>query len=253
MSKKKQLKTVSSNNIVTLDAAQAISPVQAALQSGADPDQLLKFMELQERYDANEAKKAFVLAMSKFRADCPTIEKTEDGHNCKYATIAGTLAQIKALLAEHGLSHSWRMTQENQLITVTCIVTHSMGHSEQTSITAPPDTAGSIKGIQGIGSTITYLERYTLTALLGLASGEKDDDGQAAIGSAERITEDQELTLHSMLTDAGMDADKFERYASRTIGAAGFADIRADQYDYVVKLANDAIKMKQEKDNADNS
>ena len=247
MNEKTEIAEVEKAEIIPLASNQAISPIQAAMQSGASPAELLQFMELQERFDANEAKKAFVLQMSKFRAVCPTIEKTESGHNCTYASIAGTLRQIKGLLADHGFSHSWRTTQDDaKNITVTCIVTHSQGHSEETSITAPPDTAGSIKGIQGIGSTITYLERYTLTALLGLASGDKDDDGQAAI--APRITEEQELELYAMLTDADMDADKFERYASKTIGAAGFSDIRADQYDYVVKLAKDAIKMKQEKD-----
>jgi hypothetical protein len=54
-----------------------------------------------------------------------------------------------------------------------------MGHSERTTLSATADTSGSKNSIQAIGSTVTYLQRYTLLAAVGLAAG-GDDDGQAA-------------------------------------------------------------------------
>lgn len=242
---KKQLKSIPAA-IVDTTIPQALSPVQAAMQSGASPTELLEFMKLQERFDNNQAKKAFVLAMSKFRADCPTMEKTEKGHNHKYASISGMLVQIKSLLAENGLSHSWRMSQANDLITVTCIVTHSQGHSEETSITAPPDNGGSIKGIKGIGSTITYLERYTLTALLGLASGERDDDGDASI--SPRISDDQAVGLHAMLIDGGLTLDgamRVEAYVGKKLKCSGFEGVAEVAYDDALYICNESIKRKQ--------
>ena len=55
-----------------------------------------------------------------------------------------------------------------------------MGHSEAVSIAGPLDDSGQKNGIQQIGSTITYLERYTLMAIMGLAAHDQDDDGIAS-------------------------------------------------------------------------
>ena len=49
-------------------------------------------------------------------------------------------------------------------------------HIRETS----PDDSGGKNPIQSIGSTITYLERYTILALTGLATKEQDDDGKSA-------------------------------------------------------------------------
>ena len=153
------------------------SMLQLAVEQGADIDKLEKLMALQERWESNAAKKAYVSAMSNFRRECPPIAKTRTGHNTKYAGLAETLDQIKNLLADCGLSHSWQTQQNDALVSVTCTVTHEGGHSESTSLSAAPDTSGSKNSIQAVGSTVSYLERYTLFAILGLASQDMDTDG----------------------------------------------------------------------------
>lgn len=162
-------------------SAPAVTPAQMlsmAVEQGADLDKLEKLMELQDRWEASQAKKAYVVAMSEFRRECPTIEKTRSGHNTKYAGLSESIDQIKSLLAQCGLSHSWRTEQSDALVKVTCTVTHIEGHSENTSLSGAPDTSGSKNSIQAIGSTVSYLQRYTLFAILGLASQEMDTDGQ---------------------------------------------------------------------------
>ena len=47
---------------------------------------------------------------------------------------------------------------------------------ESTTLSGPPDTTGSKNDLQSIGSTISYLQRYTLLALTGLATFDMDDD-----------------------------------------------------------------------------
>jgi len=151
--------------------------LQIAVEQNADLDKLEKLMELQERWDANQAKKSYVAAMSDFRRECPSIAKTKTGHNTKYAGLAESIDQIKDLLSGCGLSHSWHTVQDGDNVTVTCTVTHVDGHSDSTSLAAGPDTSGSKNSIQALGSTVSYLQRYTLFAILGLASQEMDDDG----------------------------------------------------------------------------
>jgi hypothetical protein len=65
-------------------------------------------------------------------------------------------------------------------IAVTCVLTHKMGHSEETTLKAIPDTSGNKNTVQAIGSTVTYLERYTLLAAMGMAAAGMDNDGRMA-------------------------------------------------------------------------
>jgi hypothetical protein len=81
-------------------------------------------------------------------------------------------------MSKHGLSHSWDVRQEGTRIVVTCRLSHELGHSETVTMEGLADQSGNKNSIQQLGSTVSYLQRYTLKAILGLAS--VDDDGQQA-------------------------------------------------------------------------
>ena len=85
--------------------------------------------------------------------------------------------KISKALSVHGLSATWK-TNQNDLIEVTCIITHAAGYSESTTLKAAPDSSGGKNAIQAIGSTVSYLERYTILALTGLATHDQDNDGR---------------------------------------------------------------------------
>ncbi len=169
---------------------QAESPLAAAamlLQKAdgkIDVGQLEALLKVQMQYEANEAKKAYVVAMAAFKADPPEIfkDKTVSFGQTSYshATLSNVTALINKALSGHGLTASWVTSQENGSVKVTCKITHVFGHSEETCLSAAPDKSGSKNDIQAIGSTVTYLQRYTLLALTGLATSEQDDDGKGA-------------------------------------------------------------------------
>lgn len=182
---------VKENNIVSVEQ----SPLAAAerlLNAGADLDKIEKMLELQERFEQMQAKKAYTQAMAAFKADPPKINKdkrvgfeskrTGGATSYSHASLGNVTEKINKALAEHGLSAAWK-TGQNQnanAITVTCTITHKLGYSESTSLTAGSDNSGNKNSIQAIGSTITYLQRYTLLALTGLATHDQDDDGKTA-------------------------------------------------------------------------
>jgi len=170
-----ELKVVEQTEITQVTPMSMIK--EGMQQDNVDVGKMEKLWELQQQYEATQARKAFVSAMAKFREECPAIIKTKQAHNSKYAGLAETLAQIKVIESECGLSHSWRTDSKGGTVEVTCVVTHSQGHSEQTTLIADPDKSGSKNSIQAIGSSVTYLQRYTLFSLLGLASSEDDIDG----------------------------------------------------------------------------
>ncbi len=174
--------------------------LQMAVAKGSDLEQLQKLMDLQERWEKNEARKAYVQALAEFKKNPPRIVKDKavsfgsGKTSYKHATLDNASEQIGHALSEHGLSHRWDVNQlDGGLIKVTCILTHQQGHSENVSMQATPDTSGSKNSIQAIGSTVSYLQRYTLFAATGLAPKDAiaDDDGRG--GDAHSISESQKM------------------------------------------------------------
>jgi hypothetical protein len=176
--------------------------IRMAVSGGADLVQLEKLLELQERWEKNEARKEYHKSMSEFKKNPPVIDKDKKvsfgNTHYNHASLANVVQKITAELSKYGLSASWNTNQTDK-ISVTCRITHFAGHSEETTLCAPADASGSKNAIQSIGSTITYLERYTLLAALGLATKEQDDDGQ----KSEPITSKQLSELRDMLISIG--------------------------------------------------
>ena len=216
--------------------------IEIAINQNADVDKLSKLMDMQERWEANEAKKAYVRAISAFRAECPAIAKTRKAYDSTYAGLAETIDTIKPILEKHGLSHSWKTSQQGDSIAVQCCVTHIMGHTECTTLQGPPDKTGSKNSIQAIGSTVAYLERYTLYAILGLAS--MDDDGMAA-GGKPKITDEQAMQIDAAITENELNREKFMAWLGSFLKCDSIADINADAFDTVWKRIQSAIRAKQ--------
>lgn len=160
--------------------------LQLAVEQGADLDRLERLMALQERYEANEARKACVEAMAAFKSEPIEIFKRKQvgftnregvfvGYS--HAELSDITDAIGPAMARHGLSYRWDLVQDTNSITVKCVVTHRMGHSESVSMTAPPDNSGKKNAIQQMASSVTYLQRYTLLAITGMSTKGMDDDG----------------------------------------------------------------------------
>jgi hypothetical protein len=165
--------------------------------SNVDIDKLSKLLDIQERWEKNEAKKAYVEAMAAFKLNPPVIEKdrhvkfqTQKGvTEYKHASLQNVTSTINEALSKHGLTASWSTKQNDSTVTVSCRITHIFGHSEETSLTSGHDNSGNKNPIQALASAISYLERYTLLALTGLATEEMDDDGASTNKPSEKPKE----------------------------------------------------------------
>jgi hypothetical protein len=98
------------------------------------------------------------------------------------------------------------------MITVTCSVSHELGHAESTSLSHSPDSSGKKNSIQAIGSTITYLQRYTILALTGLATKGQDDDGTSIVEPEEKLNDSQYADIVSILQEIGKSEQAFCKY-----------------------------------------
>ena len=185
--------------------------VAMAIQRGFDADQLGKLLEMQERHEANEARKSYVKAMAEFKADPPKIVKDRQvaysGTKYNHASLANVTTKISESLSRHGLTLSWETDQKDGQISVTCRVTHVLGHSESTTLHSNPDESGAKNEIQAVGSAVSYLQRYTALAICGLATYEQDDDAVAADSSP--ISENQHSTLVDLMAEHGVNEARF--------------------------------------------
>ena len=166
-----------------LTAASVGQLVSAAAERGAGSEELGRLILLHERLEANEARRLSNVAFAAFKAEAIEIVKSKlitDGplKGKKHAELAAICAAITPALSKHGLSASWKLTKDDRdWMEVTCTLAHVGGHAESVSMGGAPDTGPGRNAMQARGSAKTYLERYTLTAITGMAAKEQDDDG----------------------------------------------------------------------------
>lgn len=174
-------------------APQPITPMQMlaqAFQQGMPIETIRELRLIQKEWEADEARKAFDGAVADAKAkikpilknrEVDFISKKEGGGRTyyEYEDFGAIADHVDPILAECGLSYRHRPKQEGKELTITCILSHRDGHREETSLKALNDDSGNKNGIQGIGSTATFLQRYTLKLALGLATT-RDDDGHGA-------------------------------------------------------------------------
>ncbi len=142
-----------------------------AVERGMDPATIKDLMDLSDRWEKNEARKAYAAALAAFKASPPAIYKDKRNvqYDSMYASIGALVNGSIGSLSSHGLSHHWEIDQSAG-IRVTCILTHRAGHSESVSMTGPADDSGKKNPLQQIKSTVTYLKIATFEAVTGRGS-----------------------------------------------------------------------------------
>jgi hypothetical protein len=204
-------------------AVTPMSLLESAVASG-NIELAEKLMSLQERWESSNSRKAFEKALAAAKSEIPVIVRNATGHNAKkYADFAAIASAVDPILGRHGLSYRFRTVQTDK-ITVTCIL-FGHGHAEETSLAGPADTSGNKNAIQSIGSTLTYLQRYSLVQMLGLAAS-NDDDGKAGAGAAT-ITQQQADDLRDLIEVKGANRAAFLKWAKHE----RFEDIPADRFE----------------------
>lgn len=115
-------------------------------------------------------------AMALFQQECPIIkkERSNDFGKYKYTDLTDVVITIKPLLEKHGLAF-YQLTDEYNLRTVV----YHIESGERLECSMPIPTDVELKGMnkyQVLGSGISYLRKYQLTAMLGIVSDEKSLD-----------------------------------------------------------------------------
>ena len=182
--------------------------LQVAVEKGTDLEQIEKLMELERQWKADIAREAYNVAITEFKKNPITVvkDKKNKQYDSYYASLGNKVNTVNLAMAPFGLNARWNIEQ-GDLITVTCILSHTLGHSESVPMSGLPDDTGKKNEIQKIKSTITYLKSETFEAVTGIVSIDApDDDGN---GASDTITEDQVADLEALITEVGADKEKF--------------------------------------------
>lgn len=203
-------------------AMTAVTPMAMlaqAIERGMSPDTIDKMMGLAERWEANQARKAFNEAFAAFKSEAISIvrnRKVTDGplKGKSYAELVSFIDAATPALSKHGLSASWDITRdEREWIEVTCTIEHALGGSKRVAFGGPPDVGGAKNVLQARVSTVTYLERVTFKAATGLAEQGDDNDGNSnGGGKGAAITADQVGELVAHMESVGANKAQFLKF-----------------------------------------
>ncbi len=161
------------------------SLIRFALERGADVGTMERLMAMRRELKTEQAKEAFNCARSQFQSRCPVIVKSKAalGRDGKlmynYAPFDAIIEQTKALREELGFSHSFSTKVESGWVECICTLTHKEGHSEQSSFKVPATSKSPMMSDpQMYASALTFLQRYTFCASLGIATAMEDTDAK---------------------------------------------------------------------------
>lgn len=221
------------NDLTTRDPT-PMSLLSAAVERGVDADQLGKLLDLQERYENNEARKAYAVAMHAAQSEMPRVVKGAKNEQTKsrYANLEQVQHTAGPIYHKHGFSLSYGeedCPQDGYKRTI-CDVRHESGHCERYHLDLPVDgfsakgnPIGSMNPVQASISTTSYGQRRLLCMVFNITITDEDDDGQ---GSAV-ISDDQVATIRQWIKTTSSDEAAFLKWAGaesvETMQAARFA------------------------------
>lgn len=120
-------------------------------------------------------------AMSAVQNDLKPVPKRGKSHHGPYATLDDILDGVGKAYNKAGFSVLQLPRFEQNTVHMTTVIGFKNGSTVRSTMSMPCDGSNP----QKIGSVMTYLRRYMLASMLGIAS-ETDDDANSAVPSAPR-------------------------------------------------------------------
>lgn len=189
----------------------ALTLIDKAIEKDIDVDKFAKLVDIVKMLENEKSKRDFYEALSNFQGEVPPIKKlsrADMGYGkpkYNYAEFGEIVTTIQEPLKRHGLSYHFEIGNEPvvikgekgediivEFVAVTCTVAHKSGYEKTTTMSVQKDAGAGKSNVQAVGSTITYLKRYTLLALLGIGTADPDDDAVSTIPENQKTIDKKE-------------------------------------------------------------
>lgn len=191
------------------DAAQVMGMI--ARLSQASPEKLNlesmdKLFAMRDKELTRIANQEFAEAFASMLPELPIIDE-KGGIRDRAGNVQSTYAKwadvneaIKPVLSRHGFSLSFRSPQQSaSSVTVTGLLRHRGGATDETTLTLPMEVSGSKNPVQAVGSTLSYAKRYTAGMLLNLTSRHSTEDDTDGVVETGPISNDQLIQLLDLM------------------------------------------------------
>lgn len=186
-------------------------------------------------------------------------------HKSKYATLGAHLELSESILAKHGLL----MVQAPNMLNDQHVLVATLHHPESgqwlKSYLPLPNPKGDS---QGLGSSITYMRRYSISSMLGLNA--EDDDGETACGRGKyskgkeenhpqaeskeesgNIEKAQIVAITTLMNQLDPESTKsFQGWIKETFKAESIKDIPKSAFEKCMVLLNAKIKYLKDQERA---
>lgn len=133
--------------------------------------------------DMSNANAALMGALASAQGEVENAQKKSANPHFKtrYADLAEVLVTVRPVLAKHGICIMQSTQFDGSMVSVQTILAHRDGGWVSSIASCVPGKTDA----QGIGAATTYLRRYSLAAMTGVA--QTDDDGAAAFHAGKPI------------------------------------------------------------------
>lgn len=123
-----------------------------------------------------------VAALAAFHQDCSTIEEKSRAQFGTFADLSTVLSAVTPALSKHGLALVQTFDTEGDDDILVTTLYHTSGRHIFSRARIPRIEGGGNRQnpLHLWGGSVTYARRYCALALLGLAAGMEDDDGDVA-------------------------------------------------------------------------
>lgn len=212
---------------------------QLAVNPDVDPTKLHVLLDVQERILTKKAEQEFNEAFQRLRGKLPIIKKGDvveypvnknnpDGPKkeaFKFAKWEKVQAIIDDIIAEEGFDLTFDSEIHTNGTSTIAILHHVGGHTRRTSTPPIPiDSSGGKNNVQGIGSSMSYGQRYATKFALNLRF-EDDDDGHK--GGMVFISDAQVANINNLLEETKANKDAF----LQMMGVVAVENITTEQCD----------------------
>lgn len=219
-----------------------------AIENKVPAEQMKEFVILHERVADRAAAQDFALALAAFQQECPSVKKKKEAKfatrgggemEYTYADLPEIVRVVRPILAKHGLSFTWDTVATGDKMTVTCTLRHVNGHAEKSSLTLPTTTNAAMSDQQKYGAAMTFAQRRTLSAVLGITT--EDDTDTATAEDITPISEDQITVIHDLISERtlGKSQDRRDAFTKRFLNlmnVRAISEIPQSRYERAVAM-----------------
>lgn len=169
--------------------------------------------------------------------------KKGGSYTFEYTDLGGIFDEAKRVFKENGITvlqnASTRELNGNPMISVETMLLHSSGEW----VKSEPLQMPSSTNMQDMGGQITYMKRYSLSAMLGLAT-EKDDDANGATGNDYQMEKKTASEKQLNFVDSLLKKNESEKYSKQELYNAlkKKMNTTVDMENWTPQQASQAIK-----------